>query len=105
MQVGVLTVLLGDQPLEDAVEYLDEIGVEAVELACGGYVGDDHLPTQDVLDDEDAQSELLAVLDDHGMDLAALATHNNPTRTKPRPTTRSSATLSPWPTSSASTPS
>ncbi|MDR9430586.1 MAG: sugar phosphate isomerase/epimerase [Natronomonas sp.] len=78
MKVGVLTVLLGDQPLEDAVEYLDEIGVEAVELGCGGYVGDDHLPTQDVLDDEDAQSELLALLDDHGMDLAALATHNNP---------------------------
>ena len=78
MQVGVLTVLLGDQPLEDAVEYLDEIGVEAVEIACGGYVGDDHLPTQEVLDDEDAQSELLAVLDEYNMDLAALATHNNP---------------------------
>jgi len=78
MQVGVLTVLLGDQPLEDAVEYLDSIGVEAVEIACGGYVGDDHLPTNEYLDDADAQAELLGVLDDHDMDLAALATHNNP---------------------------
>ncbi len=78
MHVGVLTVLLGDQPLEDAVEYLDSIGVEAVEIACGGYVGDDHLSTQDVLDDDAAQAELLELLDDHDMDLAALATHNNP---------------------------
>lgn len=78
MQVGVLTVLLGEQPLEDAVEYLDGIGVEAVEIACGGFVGDDHLPTDEYLDDEDAQADLLALLDEHDMDLSALATHNNP---------------------------
>jgi len=78
MQIGVLTVLLGDQSLEGAVEYLDSIGVDAVEIACGGYVGDDHLPTDEYLDDEAAQAELLDLLDEHDMDLSALATHNNP---------------------------
>ena len=51
MQIGVLTVLLGDQSLEDAVEYLD---------------------------DEDAQAELLGLLDEYDMGLSALATHSNP---------------------------
>lgn len=78
MQVGVLTVLLGEQPLEEALEYLDGIGVDAVEIACGGFVGDDHLSTEEYLDDEDAQADLLGLLEDHGMDLCALATHNNP---------------------------
>lgn len=78
MQVGVLTVVLGGEPLEDALEYLDGIGVGAVELGCGGFVGDDHLPTDEYLDDEGSQQELLDILDDHGMDVSALATHNNP---------------------------
>ncbi|MFC4990035.1 sugar phosphate isomerase/epimerase family protein [Saliphagus infecundisoli] len=78
MQVGVLTVLLGDQPLEDALKYLDEIGVDAVEIACGGFVGDDHLSTDEYLGDEEAQAKLLEGLAGYDMDLAALATHNNP---------------------------
>ncbi|WP_324758254.1 sugar phosphate isomerase/epimerase family protein [Haloarcula sp. GH36] len=78
MQVGVLTVPLGDQSLADALSYLDSIGVDAVELGCGGFPGDDHLPRDQYLDDEDAQAELQDLLDEHGMAVSALATHNNP---------------------------
>ena len=78
MQVGVLTVPLGDQSLADALSYLDSIGVDAVELGCGGFPGDDHLPRGQYLDDEDAQADLQELLDDHGMTASALATHNNP---------------------------
>jgi DNA-(apurinic or apyrimidinic site) lyase len=78
MQIGVLTVVLGGEPLEDALDYLDEIGVGAVELGCGGFVGDDHLATEDYLDDDDAQAELHELLEAHDMDVSALATHNNP---------------------------
>ena len=78
MQIGALTVLFGDRPLEDVLEYLSGIGVEAVELGCGGYPGTDHLSTDGYLDDDDAQSELLALLDEYDTDVSALATHNNP---------------------------
>ncbi|SFS06769.1 DNA-(apurinic or apyrimidinic site) lyase [Halomicrobium zhouii] len=78
MEVGVLTVPLGDQSLEDALEYLDGIGVEAVELACGGFTGDDHLKREEYLDNEEKQAELHALLDEHDMYVSALATHNNP---------------------------
>ncbi|MFB6131760.1 MAG: sugar phosphate isomerase/epimerase family protein [Salinigranum sp.] len=78
MNVGVLTVLLGDRPLDDALEYLTGIGVEAVELGCGGYPGTDHLSTGGFLDDDDAQTDLRATLDEYGVEVSALATHNNP---------------------------
>ena len=43
MYLGVLTVPLGDEPLDDALAYLAGIGVEGVEIGCGGYPGQDHL--------------------------------------------------------------
>jgi DNA-(apurinic or apyrimidinic site) lyase len=78
MKVGVLTVALGDQSLGEALDYLEGIGVEAIELGCGGFVGDDHLTRAEYLDDEDAQAELRDQVAAHDMEVTALATHNNP---------------------------
>ncbi|PSP55538.1 xylose isomerase [Halobacteriales archaeon QS_1_67_19] len=78
MDIGVLTVPLGGQPVEDALAYLHGIGVDAVELGCGGHPGDDHLPREEYLGDEDAQRELHDLLDEYEMRISALATHNNP---------------------------
>ncbi|MEY7851029.1 sugar phosphate isomerase/epimerase family protein [Natrarchaeobius sp. A-rgal3] len=78
MNVGVLTAVLHDRPLEESIEYLDGIGVDAVELACGGFVGDGHVDTETYLDDESAQAKLLALTDRHEMEISALSTHNNP---------------------------
>lgn len=78
MQVGVLTVVLGGEPLKDALEYLNNIGVGTIELGCGGFIGDNHLPKEKFLDDEDSQDGLQDLFDSYGMDVSALATHNNP---------------------------
>ena len=78
MDIGVLTVPLGDRPLEDALSYLAGIGVDAVELGCGGHPGDDHLPPDEFLDDGDARAKLHDLLAEHGLRVSALATHNNP---------------------------
>jgi len=78
MDVGVLTVALAGEPLEDALAYLSGIGVDAVELACGGFVGEDHLPREEYLDDDAAQSELLGLVEDNGLRISAISTHNNP---------------------------
>jgi sugar phosphate isomerase/epimerase len=78
MELGTLTVPLGDEPLEDALEYLATIGVGAVELGCGGYPGEDHLSRREVLDDPAAGADLLSTIEDHGLFVSALATHNNP---------------------------
>ncbi|MFB6141124.1 MAG: sugar phosphate isomerase/epimerase family protein [Halosimplex sp.] len=78
MDVGVLTVALGGESIDDAFAYLSDQGVDAVELGCGGFVGDDHLPREEYLDDDDAQAELHDLLDEHDLYVSALATHNNP---------------------------
>ena len=78
MDIGVLTVPLGDEPLDDAAAYLDGIGVDAVELGVGGWPGEDHVDRERLLDDAGARDELLALLDDRGLRISALATHNNP---------------------------
>src|SRR5699024_2710090 len=78
MDIGVLTVPLGDQSLDDALAYLSGLGVKTVELGCGGSPGDDHLSPDEYLDDESAQDDLHALLDEHDLRVSALATHNNP---------------------------
>jgi len=78
MDIGVLTVPLGGQSLEDAMAYLDGIGVDAVEIGVGGHPGDDHMPRDEYLDDDEAQNHVFDLLDEYDMRISALATHNNP---------------------------
>lgn len=78
MDIGVLSVVLGDESLGDALEYLSEIGVDAVELGCGGFPGDDHLDREAYLDAADKQAELLDSAAVHDLRISALSTHNNP---------------------------
>lgn len=78
MDVGVLTVCLDDESIENVVPYLEDLGVSAVELACGGKVGDGHLSQEEFLDDGNAQQEIKKLLDEHDLHISALATHNNP---------------------------
>jgi sugar phosphate isomerase/epimerase len=78
MDIGVFTVPLSNQSLEETLKYLSGIGVGTVELGCGGSPSDDHLSREAYLDDESAQDELHDLLADHDLRVSALATHNNP---------------------------
>jgi DNA-(apurinic or apyrimidinic site) lyase len=78
MDIGVLTVPLGDRSLDDTLSYLADLGVGAVELGCGGFPGDDHLPREEYLDDEGRREDLEALLEAYDLRVSALATHNNP---------------------------
>jgi DNA-(apurinic or apyrimidinic site) lyase len=78
MDVGVLTVPLGDESLDDALGYLSGLGVDAVELGVGGFPGETHVDRRALLDDEDERTTLAATLDEHDLRVSALATHNNP---------------------------
>ena len=42
MKVGSMTVPLQGMPLRDALAYLKNIGVEAVEVGAGGFPGKHH---------------------------------------------------------------
>jgi DNA-(apurinic or apyrimidinic site) lyase len=78
MDLGVLTVPLGQRPLGDALDYLEALGVDAVELGCGGFPGSDHLDPPALRDEPARREALHADLDERGLAVSALATHNNP---------------------------
>ncbi|MDR5672925.1 sugar phosphate isomerase/epimerase [Halalkaliarchaeum sp. AArc-GB] len=78
MDIGVLTVPLGNRSRGEAFEALADLGADAVELGVGGWPGEDHVDRRRTLDDEAAQSRLHDQLEEHGLRISALATHNNP---------------------------
>ena len=39
MKVGVLTALFGGMKLNDVIEYVSKLGLEAVEIGTGNYPG------------------------------------------------------------------
>jgi DNA-(apurinic or apyrimidinic site) lyase len=78
MRVGVLTVPLGDWPLDRTLDYLDGLGVEAVELGAGGHPGTDHLAPDALLEDASERTALREAVAERDMVVSALAVHDNP---------------------------
>ncbi|WP_247728573.1 sugar phosphate isomerase/epimerase family protein [Halovivax limisalsi] len=78
MKLGVHTPPLYDRSFEEALSFLSDRGVDAVEPGVGGYPGDTHLDRETYLDAPEAQADLRRLLDDHEMEISALASHDNP---------------------------
>ena len=78
MKIGVFTVLFGQKPLDEVLDYFCQVGVEAVELGVGNYPGSAHVPTKDLLNSVSARSEFLAKIKGRGLIISALSCHGNP---------------------------
>lgn len=83
MKIGVFTVLLSQQPLEQVLDYLAGLGVEAVELGAGNYAASKHCDTDLLLADAGKRQELLRAVESRGMVISALSTHGNPLHPDP----------------------
>ena len=77
MKLSVLTVPLYDRSLEEALKYLHGLGVQAVELGCGGYPGKGHVDPEDYLGKPEKIEELKALLKKYDMEISALSAHGN----------------------------
>jgi sugar phosphate isomerase/epimerase len=78
MKLGVLTNLFGGMTLDEALTKFEALGIEAVEIGCGGYPGKAHCNPKLLLSDERALDEFRSTFERHGIELAALSTHGNP---------------------------
>lgn len=79
MKIGVLTTQpFGDLSFEETIDRLSEMGVEAVELSVGGYLGSPHLEPEVVADNEGERKRIRGMLDDRGLEISALSVHGNP---------------------------
>ncbi len=83
MKLGVLTNLYGSLSLEETLTKLEKLGVEAVEIGCGGYPGKDHCDPKVLLADEKALAEFKDTVARHGMEIACLSCHGNPVHPDP----------------------
>ncbi|MFU0800505.1 MAG: sugar phosphate isomerase/epimerase [Xylanivirga thermophila] len=77
MKLGVFTVLLGDKSLEEALKYLSNSGVQAVELGTGGFPGTAHVNPDDLLDNPAKINELKDLINKYNMEISALSCHGN----------------------------
>ncbi len=78
MKLGVLTVLLGELPLDKTLEYLKSLGVQQVEIGCGGYPGTAHADARKFLNEPELIEEFVGTINKYGIDVAAFACHGNP---------------------------
>ena len=78
MKIGVFTVLLANRPFEAALDYLKDLGVEAVEIGCGGYPGDAHCKAEELLSSEKKLNAFRQAIKNRGLIISALSIHGNP---------------------------
>lgn len=77
MKLGVLNVPLSQMPFAEAMAYLASMGVQTVEIGCGGFPGNAHCDPEILLKDEKALEEFKAVLKKNNLLISALSCHGN----------------------------
>lgn len=78
MKIGVFTVLFAQRPFEEALDYIRDAGVEAVEIGTGGAPGNAHCDLDNLVDNASAQKTYLKAITDRGLEISALSCHGNP---------------------------
>ncbi len=77
MKVGVFTVVLGSRKLEATLDYLADLGVQAVELGAGGYAGTSHCPVDELLASNRKAKEFVQAVQSRGLHISALTCAGN----------------------------
>ncbi len=78
MKLSVLTNLFGSLSTEQALEKFEKLGIECVEIGCGGYPGKAHCDPAVLLADEAAFAAWKDAFARHHIEICALAVHGNP---------------------------
>ena len=78
MKLGVFTTLLSNLPFEQACKYFRELGIQMVEVGCGGYPGNAHADPDTLLADDAALAAFKETLRKYDLQISALSCHGNP---------------------------
>src|SRR3954469_1886266 len=78
MKVGVFSVILGSLPLEQALDYLASLDVQAVEIGAGAFAGKTHCPVDALLGSERRRRDFLSLFSSRGITISALNCPGNP---------------------------
>ena len=78
MKLGVVAVLLSNKPLKEALAYFKSVGLQQVEIGCGGFPGDAHCKPAELLADSAKLEEFKKTIAESGLEISALSCHGNP---------------------------
>lgn len=78
MKLCVFTPLYNKLTLEQTLEKLSSLGVQAVELGAGGYPGTAHLNPTELLADPAKIEEVKQLTAKYNIEIAAISVHGNP---------------------------
>ena len=77
MKLGVMGALFSGMKLEEALDYCQRVGLQAIELPAGGYPGNPW-NLQGIHKDKKRLAELKKMLADRGLEAQGVAVHGNP---------------------------
>lgn len=78
MKLGILTNVVCNLSLEEALRYFKSMGLEAVEIGCGGTPGIHHCNPEVLLNDEQKFETFKGLFPKYGMEISAFSCHGNP---------------------------
>jgi sugar phosphate isomerase/epimerase len=78
MKIGVFAVLFGSKPFEETLDYLVDLGVEAVEIGTGAYPGNAHCHPPTLLKNDRKLQAFKRAVERRGLVISALSCHGNP---------------------------
>lgn len=73
-----MTVVLGDLTLEETLKYLKGIGVQAVEIGCGGTPGTAHADAMKFMEQPALLDQFMETIQKYGLEISCLSVHGNP---------------------------
>ena len=78
MKLGILTNVVCNLSLEEALRYFKGLGIEMVEIGCGGTPGTQHCDPEVLLNDAKAFDTFKGTIEDSGLGISAFSCHGNP---------------------------
>ncbi len=78
MKLGVFSAIYRDLPIDQTLAKLSELGVDTVEVGCGGYSATAHASAIELLDNPERLAVFRTAIERSGIMISALSCHGNP---------------------------
>ena len=77
MKLGVMNPVLNEYGFEDALKYINSLGVDTIEIGAGGYPGDNHLKPEELIGNTAKIQEYKDLLKKYNLEISAISCHGN----------------------------
>jgi sugar phosphate isomerase/epimerase len=91
--IGVFDAVYTELSLDQMIDKIVALGLEAVEIGTGGYPGSNHCPVDELLADPAKAKAWVKKFEDRGLRVATLSCHGNPVHPDPKHAARDAETF------------